>query len=109
MILARMVTEQEILWVGQSAEGCRCLGSLSLAMVVGSPGEADLVEGEAAGDPGQEDYVAGPDGVDMSTPQSDCPDSVSGLDSSEAAEDVADAIIQIVPVEEKRLTQSKEF
>ena len=38
--------------LGQSAEGCRCPGSLSLAMVVGNPGDADLVVDEAAGDPG---------------------------------------------------------
>ena len=70
VILARKVTEQEILWEDQSAEGCRCLGSLSLAMVVGNPGEADLVVDEAAGDPGHEDDVAGPDGDVVSTPLS---------------------------------------
>ena len=36
-------------------------------MVVGNPGDADLVVDEAAGDPGREDDVAGPDGDDVST------------------------------------------
>ena len=39
-------------------------------MVVGDPGEADLVVDEAAGDPGQEDDVPGPDGDVVSTPLS---------------------------------------